>query len=196
MKAKEVGNVLMIVGASAFAAGLGINITSDLVERHNRNKVLKIEKQNEAIRFEKEEHDSIILKNRAAAEREDLYKQKLLSMSDKEFAKHHAEATAKASTEALEEANRIKKNSEIAINTTKLECSDKIAEIQKICTERVEKAAALQAEAEKKYNDIDKLFYNRKEVLEARDELRNLIKKESKTSDDKEEILKRIERLL
>ncbi len=181
----EISKWLMIIGGSIFTAGAGMNFICNRVERKELKKLQELEDRQ--IRHENEQ---------LKIEEKQIYNQKLQEMDKDIFAKYHAEQIAKADKKVIEDANRIKRESEAEVLKTKIDCSDEIDRIRRECLEKVEAANAKRDEAVRKYEAIDTLFTNKNEIIKAKESLDKALRKDEKAKEDKEELLKDIKRLI
>lgn len=195
-KIKDIGKWLMIIGGGVFTCGAGINLVCNHIEkkeiRKNHYKILLEQEEEHSLKTKELEQEAL----RARIAKDDLYSEKLKSMNQKDFAKFHADNVAKANQEVIDEANKIRKNAEAEIVRIKMECNDKIAKLNSDCLEKIEKANELKDEAVRKYEEIDSLFDNKYEILKAKKELENIVKKDNESKKDKEEILQSIRDIL
>lgn len=193
---KEISKWMMVVGAGIFTCGAGLNLTCNHLEKkeakaiHNK-KMMEIE-ETELVEMRHLEEEA----TRAKTAKDNLYSEKLRTMDQETFAKFHAENVAKANKDILDEAERIKKEANATVVSTKLECNEKIDILRAECLSKIEEANKKRDEAIEKYNAIDKLFYNRNEVLKAKEALDAAVKKDQKAKDDKEELLKSLKDIL
>ena len=117
-------------------------------------------------------------------------------MDSKTFAKFHAENVAKANDAVIANANEIKKQAEADIVKVRLECNDAMNKLREECLRKVEEADKKRDDAIAKYEAIDALFTNKKEILKAKEALEAAVKDDKKAKENKEELLKSIEDIL
>lgn len=195
-KIREIGNWMMLIGASIFTAGAGACLVANHIDKKEINrehdaKMLKMKEEEFAKESEIKQKAML-----AASEKHRLYSEKIREMDSKDFAKFHAENVARANKDVVEKANRIKRDSEAEIAKVRLECKDEIDKIREQCLKRIEDADKRRDEAVSKYEAINTLFSNKDEVLKAKELLEEIIKKDEKTKSDKEELLDSIKTLL
>lgn len=193
---KTVGKWMMIVGGSMFTCGAGLTFTCNIIERSELKKAFleeKIEMDKKAL-IERIELDKDAVKAKTAAD--ELYAAKLSAMDEVEFAKFHAERIAKANADVLARAEHMTKEADAKIVDIQIRCNDKIDSIQADCLSKIEKANKLRDEAVEKYEAIDKLFTNKKEILNAKAKLDSVLEASKKQKDDKEELLKQLTDIL
>lgn len=195
-KIAMIGRDMMMVGAAAFLGGLGICGVCTGIDNHKYNKIRK----REALILEEKRRDELNvakkLEAEAVAEREKAYSFRLQNMSDKDFAKHHAECVAKANDEVIKTADRKVQDMRSELTQVKLDCTDKIAKANADCLAKVEKAQKEAEEARKRYDEIDKLFTNKNDILRAKAELERLTRREQDSKEDKDELLNKLEKML
>lgn len=193
---KEISKWLMVVGASIFTFGFGANMTCVYIENKEAKNVHKnnlyLLEEEELVKEHKLKDEAII----AATERDRLYAEKLKSMDEREFAKFHADNVAKANSEVIENANRIKKQAEADVVKAHLECNETVNKLREECLKKIEEADRKRDEAISKYEAIDALFTNKKEIMKAKEALEAAVKNNQKAKEDKEELLKSIESIL
>lgn len=195
-KIKNIGKWLMIIGGGMFTCGAGVNLVCNHIEKNN------IRKEHYKNTLLQEEEHSLKMKEletealRAKTAKDDLYCKKLKDMDSKDFAKFHADSVAKANKDVMDRAYEIQKNAEAEIIKIKMECNDKINKINSDCLEKIEKATKLKDEAVKKYEEIDNLFTNKYEILEAKEKLERITRRDNESKKSKEEILKSIKDIL
>lgn len=193
---KEVGKWMMVIGASIFTFGAGANMACVYIESKeaksvHKNKLYLIEEE-ELVKENKLKNEALA----AATEKDRLYSEKLKTMDNKTFAKFHAENVAKANDEVIANANEIKKRAEADVVKIRLECNDAMNKLREECLRKVEEADKKRDDAIAKYEAIDALFTNKKEILKAKEALEAAIKNNKKAKEDKEELLKSIEDIL
>lgn len=193
---KEISKYMMITGAAIFTCGLGINLSCRYVEKkeldilHKKN-MLEIKEQEYSKQLLLEEKETA-----ARTEKDILYAEKLRTMNKTEFAKFHAEATARANEDVIRKAEDVRRQAELDISQARITCDEKITRIQNDCLRKIEEANKKRDEAVQKYEAIDNLFTNKKEILKAKEALDAAIKKDQKSKEDKEELLKSIKDIL
>lgn len=193
---KEVGKWMMVIGASIFTFGAGANMACVYIESKeakavHKNKLYLIEEE-ELVKENKLKNEALA----AATEKDRLYSEKLKTMDNKTFAKFHAENVAKANDEVIANANEIKKRAEADVVKIRLECNDAMNKLREECLRKVEEADKKRDDAIAKYEAIDALFTNKKEILKAKEALEAAVKNNKKAKEDKEELLKSIEDIL
>lgn len=193
---KEVGKWMMVIGASIFTFGAGANMACVYIENKeaktvHKNKLYLIEEE-ELVKENKLKNEALA----AATEKDRLYSEKLKTMDNKTFAKFHAENVAKANDAVIESANEIKKKAEADVVKIRLECNDAMNKLREECLRKVEEADKKRDDAIAKYEAIDALFTNKKEILKAKETLEAAVKNNKKAKEDKEELLKSIEDIL
>ena len=193
---KEVGEWMMVIGASLFTFGAGANKACVYIENKeaksiHKNKLDQIEEE-ELVKEHKLKDEALA----AATEKDRLYSEKLKSMDSKTFAKFHAENVAKANDAVIANANEIKKQAEADIVKVRLECNDAMNKLREECLRKVEEADKKRDDAIAKYEAIDALFTNKKEILKAKEALEAAVKDDKKAKENKEELLKSIEDIL
>lgn len=195
-KIKEIGKWMMLVGASIFTCGAGTNLMCTYIENKeakaiHKNNLYLIEEE-ELIKEHKLKDEALA----AATEKDRLYSEKLKTMDSKTFAKFHAENVAKANDAVMESANEIKKKAEADIVKARLECNEAMNKLREECLRKIEDADKKRDDAIAKYEAIDALFTNKKEILKAKEALEAAVKNNRKAKEDKEELLKSIEDIL
>lgn len=193
---KEVGKWMMVIGASLFTFGAGANMACVYIENKeakamHKNKLYQIEEE-ELVKEHKLKDEALA----AATEKDRLYSEKLKTMDGKTFAKFHAENVAKANDAVIANANEIKKQAEADIVKVRLECNDAMNKLREECLRKVEEADKKRDDAIAKYEAIDALFTNKKEILKAKEALEAAVKDDKKAKENKEELLKSIEDIL
>lgn len=163
---RKVGHILMIAGSVVFFGGAGLCIASRCID-YNEFKLLddknKLQIESDLKKTELETAKEI--------------RDKAKKMSPTEFAKFKAEKEASLSAEAKLEVAKAKADSATEITKTKLECEERIIKIEKERKEAIEK-----------YEMLQKLFDNRDEILEARDELKRAAKVEEAATKTKDKV--------
>lgn len=196
MKLKENGKKLMVVGGFIFFGGAGMVTVGSIID-HGEKKVMRYEElfQKEKILMEKRNAKECA--RLAAEEAKDSALAKQISRMDKkEFAKFKAEADAKVSKEAIEEAKTLKKEAENTVAQMKLESSRRVMDMESECARKVEEATEKYMEAKKKADDIERMFTNKDEVLRAQRTLEKLTKKKAEEERDYSELIEKLEDLL
>lgn len=193
---KEIGKWMMVIGASIFTLGAGTNMACVYIENKeakaiHKNKLYQIEEE-ELLKEHKLKDEALT----AAAEKDRLYSEKLKTMDSKAFAKFHAENVAKANDTVIENANEIKKKAEAEVVKARLECNDAMNKLREECLRKIEEADKKRDEAIAKYEAIDALFTNKKEILKAKEALEAAVKDDEKAKEDKEELLRSIKNIL
>lgn len=167
-KILKVGHVLMAVGGSIFSGGVGLCLTARIIDRRSAKAIAEQSKLDISVESAKRkallEEEAIS----AQAEKDRIYSEKLSKMDKNQFAKHHAEANAKASEDAIFKAKQMVSDAE-----------KKLAEAEQACTQKITEAIKSQTDAERKYNELLKEYKNRDEVLEAKKKLDDLAKAKS-----------------
>ena len=107
-----------------------------------------------------------------------------------------AELEALAPAHLADNANEIKKQAEADVVKIRLECNDAMNKLREECLRKVEEADKKRDDAIAKYEAIDALFTNKKEILKAKEALEAAVKNNKKAKEDKEELLKSIEDIL
>ena len=196
LKLKEAGKWFMAVGAALFTCGVGTYWVGDHIEKKEAksehvNIMHKLEEENyikdESLKREKMESE---------LEKDRLYAERLRTMDNEEFAKFHAERVAKANSDVINEANSIKTKAESDITKVRMECINEVTKIRKDCLEKVEEANRKRDEAVSNYESIEKLFRDKDKILEAKNDLEELLEKNKQAKDDREELIKSIKDLL
>lgn len=195
-KIKEVGKWMMVVGASVFTCGVGINLTCNHLERKDAKKehdlaMMKIEEEGLS---EKLKLDEMAIK--AKTEKDKLYAEKLKTMDEKAFAEFHADRIARANEDVIANAERIKKDAESEVLKIRMSCNDEMDRLRTECIRKIEEANKKRDEAISKYEAIDNLFTNKKEILKAKEALESTIRRDQEIKDNKEELLKSIKDML
>lgn len=195
VRLKENGKKLMAVGGTIFFGGFGMFTVAGIVERSEK----KIMRQEELFQREKKLMEERNAKECARLAAEEAKNNALASqiavMDKKEFAKFKADADAKASKEAIEQAKTIRKEAEEIVSKMKLECSRRIIDMEADCAKKVEDATEKYMDARKKADDIEKLFNNKDEILRAQKKLEKLAKKKSEEERDYSELIEKLEDL-
>lgn len=192
----EIGKWMMIAGAGLFTAGAGINFVCGRIEKKELKKVHDKEMlELEAVCYKnrREVEDKALA---AAAEKDRIYAERLAAMGEEEFAKHHAERVAKANADVVANAERVIKEAESSVLKTRMECNDAMDKLRAECLAKVEEANRRRDEAISKYEAIDTLFTNKKEILKAKEMLEEAARKDARAKEDKEELLKSIKDIL
>lgn len=161
---KRAGDTMMIVGGIIFGVGFGTTAVCNIMDyrvARNHHKVAELEREAQAAERERRLRAE---KLASEARKNDLMSSKLESMSQKEFAKFHAEEVAKASDAAIAEANKIKASAMSKISEMKLECSEKVS-----------KAVKEASEARTKYNELLAEYKSRNEVLKAKEDIKKFL---------------------
>lgn len=193
---KEFGKWMMVIGASVFTFGAGTNMVCTYIESREAK---AIHKKNLYLIEEEEllkEHNLKEEALSAATEKDRLYSEKLKTMDSKTFAKFHAENVAKANDAVIANANEIKKKAEADVVKARLECNEAMNKLREECLRKIEEADRKRDDAIAKYEAIDALFTNKKEILKAKEALEAAVKNDRKAKEDKEELLKSIEDIL
>ena len=193
---KEIGKWMMVVGASMFTFGAGANMACCYIE----NKEAKAAHKNKLYLLEEEElakeHKLKDEALAAATEKDRLYSEKIKTMDNKTFAKFHAENVAKANDYVIEQANEIRRKADADIVKARLECNEAMNKLREECLRKIEDADKKRDDAIAKYEAIDALFINKKEILKAKEALEAAVKKDQKAKENKEELLRSIEDIL
>ncbi len=192
---KEASKYLMIGGATLFTCGFGLNFACNMVEK----KELKLAHYDRANKISEEaaakravlEQEALA----AATEKDKEYTKKLMNMNQTEFAKFHAAETASANADVLANAEAIRKKADADIVSIKMQCQDAIDKIKAECLAKIEDANSKRDEAIEKYEQIDSLFTNKKEILKAKEALEEAARKDAKIKSDKEDLMKAIKEL-
>lgn len=195
-KIKEIGKWLMVTGGTIFTSGAGCYFVGYYIEHKEEKYVHRVKMD----RIEEEDRIKTLKlkeeKMKAEAEKDRLYCLKINQMNEDEFAKFHAENVAKANDKVLKEAEQVKKEVEAEMVRVRLQCNEEIDKIREECLKKVEAADKKRDEAVEKYEAIDTLFTNKNEILKAKEALEQVVQKDKKTKDDKEELLENIKELL
>lgn len=186
---KEIGSKLMLIGAVTFFGGFGLRMTGATIEYGECRQFAREEKRfaeaesvaNEELR-EQERH-SIDM------EKDKVWINKINHMNDKEFAKYYAEYEAKANNDVINKA----KND---ISLKELECNTKMMEIENDCSAKVKDATNKYYEMKKKYDDLNSLFKEKDDILDAKESLEKLEAKKKSTDKEMKDVADRISKLL
>lgn len=195
-KVKDAGKFLMVLGGSIFSLGGGLFFVGNHIEK-KEEKLRHQQKLNfldEQAKIENQQEVSEL--NKAKIDREISYKAQLDAMDKSEFAEFHAEKVAKANEDVLKKAEDIRKKSEAEIIQTKLDCTEEVEKLRKECLEKIQKANTERDEAQRKYEAIDSLFTNKKDILKAKEELKELVDKTKRTEESKKELINDLKDLL
>lgn len=193
---KEFGKWMMVIGASIFTFGAGTNMACTYIEHkeakaiHKKN--LYLIEEEELLKEHKLKEEALA----ASTENDRLYAEKLKTMDNKAFARFHAENVAKANEAVMASANEIKKKAEADVVKARLECNEAMNKLREECLRKIEDADKKRDDAIAKYEAIDVLFTNKKEILKAKEALEAAIKNDRKAKENKEEILKSLEDIL
>lgn len=191
-KIREISKLMMVIGGGIFAAGLGLNITANYTEyrevaRAHKKETLKIEEASLKKRHELEEAAI-----KARAKKDEVYADKIKSMNATEFAKFHAENTAKANAKVMAEAEQVKQQCKAELVRAQLECQEKIDSIRSNCLEKITNAEEKRDAAVKKYETLTELFDNKDEILKAKEKLEAFNKSAELQKSNREDLLNSI----
>lgn len=170
-KIKDVGKWMMVVGCTIFTSGAGCYFVGGFIEQKEEERIHKIK-----LKCIEEE------KIKAETEKDKVYTERLKNMDQKAFAEFHADRVSMANEKVMKEAERLKKEAEAEVIRVRLECN--------------EKADKKRDDAIQKYEAINALFTNKNEILKAKEALDDIIQKDKKTKDDKEDLLENIKEML
>ncbi len=162
---KEIGKAMMIIGGAIFGVGFSATSVCWLIEYKAAKNEHKLDLLTEETKALEKKHCLEAERIIAETKKDDILAEKIAAMDKKEFAKYQAEATAKASEEAIAKANDILAKANNDISAMKLECSEKVS-----------KAVQEANEATTKYNNLLSEYKNRDEVLKAKKEIDNFLK--------------------
>lgn len=186
---KEIGSKLMLIGAVTFFGGFGLRMTGSTIEYGEKRQFAKEEMklaEAESIRNrearDQQNHD-------ISAKKDELWLRRIEKMNNSEFAKYAAEAKAKVNDEVIRKA----KND---ISKKELECTSKIMEIENDCSTKVKEAADKYYEMKKKYDELNALFKEKDDVLDAKKSLEKLAEKKKDTNKEMQDVAESISKLL
>ena len=193
---KEAGKWLMLIGASIFSCGAG----AYMVGTHIEKKEAKLIHTNNLYQIEEEERaKELKLRDEsiaASTEKDRLYSERIRTMDNKEFAKFHADNIARANTDVLAKADKIKRQAEADVVKARLDCNETINKLRDECLKKIEEADRKRDEAVSKYEAINTLFTNKDKILKAKEALDLAVEKDQQAKDDKAELFKSIKDML
>lgn len=192
---KTVGRYMMIAGGTLFLGGFGM----DFFARRADKAKLKAETDAEIsrIKIERAKTDAELNEQsrRQRLEEQALLTERMRLMDKDTFARYQAEATAKASADALAKANDIRRDAESKVAAMKIEMQETITKLRDECAEKISKAEAKRDEAVEKYEAIDRLFTNKNDILKAKEKLEKIAAASEKQKETKNEIIESINSL-
>lgn len=147
---RKVGYILIGTGITLFLGGVGCCTFANVIDLDKHT--LQVSKEKEDIELETKRIESQMSKD---------LQEKIHNMDPDTFAKYKAEKEAKLSKEA-----------ELKVIQTKNECADKINEIRLECERKVSDAKETADKYIEKYNNLEKLFVNKDEILAAKESIK------------------------
>lgn len=164
---KNIAQIFIVSGFTALFGGISADAIIGILDRRDYNTDLK--KRRDAAEIEKEHASALLLAEKA---------EQVKLMNPTEFAEFKAREEARANDKVKADAHKAIEKAKAEANKAKIDCDAKVLDIRRKADEKVLKANKAREEAEKKYEQLDKLFYNRREIEEAADSIKKANKSE------------------